>query len=139
MLPAEGHLTERLAGLRQMIQHLQRGNIERIEGLQKDFSRLPAEAKARTAKELQARYKEMKLDQRLERLDAAVAENERRIRQITRQSQEYTAAHAYRKLADLLQEAQKLQKHNSRLFALIDRTQKKLITLTRHAHSETKR
>jgi hypothetical protein len=55
-----------------------------------------------------------------------VAENERRIRDLTRSAQGYTASHEHRKLYEALEEAAKLQKHNSRLFRAIERTQEKL-------------
>lgn len=133
MLPAEGYLTQRLAKLREKLYHSERGNIERIEGLEKEFSKLPSNAKAKAGKELAARYKELKFDQRLDRLDQVVAENEKRIRQITAQAQEYLAAHAYQKLTELLKAAQNLQKHNSRIFKLITRTESRLAVLARQA------
>ena len=74
-------------------------------------------------------HKQLAVDTRLERLDEAVAETERRIVELTRQAQDYLAAHDYRKLHDVLQSAQKIQKHNSRLFKLIEGTEKQLATL----------
>ena len=65
-------------------------------------------------------------DNRLQRLDRAVAENERRIYQLTREAQKYTAQSNPQKLHDAVRSAEKLQRHNSRLFEIIVRTEGKL-------------
>ena len=68
-----------------------------------------------------------------ERLDRAVAENERRIRDLTRQAEADAQAGNYKALADVLNAASKLQRHNARLFKLIDRTEARLMTAARQA------
>lgn len=93
MLPVEGWLTERMARLREKAHLVRKGHIARIEDIQGHISSLPPIAKRNAARELAARYKELKLDQRLERLDKAVAENERRIRELARQAQAYVIRH----------------------------------------------
>jgi hypothetical protein len=102
------------------------GQLARIDALRHLMDRLPPEAKKKASTELAERYEELKLDTRLERLDAAVAENERRIRDLTRQAEEAVARYDYRKLAELLEAAENLQAHNAKLFKIIDRTEEKL-------------
>lgn len=126
MLPAEGWLTERLARVREKVYRVRDGNIARIEELRHIFKNLPQEAKKKASEELVASYKELGLDVRMERLDRAVAANEKRIRELTQQAQVLLAAHDYRRLHDLLKAAQKLQKHNSRLFRIMNRTEARL-------------
>ena len=75
-------------------------------------------------------------DTRLERLDKAVAENERRIRDLTGQAQKYTANYDYRKLTDTIKAAEKLQHHNSKLFKIIDRTEGKLSAIAKKIAKE---
>lgn len=138
MLPAEGWLTERMARLRAKAHQIRNGHIARVEETRDAFSKLPASAKKKAAAELTARYDQMAgIDERLERLDKAVAENERRIRDITKASEEALAAGDYPKLHDLLKAAEKLQKHNSRLFKLIDRSESRLSTAAKHVAKGT--
>ena len=126
MLPAEGWLAERMARLRAKAHLMRKGHIARIEGLRKEFGKLPPQAKAKVAKELAARYKELKIDARIERLDKAVAENERRIRQLTRRAQAHVQAHEHQDLVHVLDAASKLQAHNAKLLKIIERTEAKL-------------
>ncbi len=127
MLPAEGWLTERLARLREKAHLMQRGHIARIEEIQGDISRLPPNAKRKAASELSARYRELKLDLRIERLDKAAAVNERRVRELTKQAQAYLAEHNHKKLVDVLSAAKELQGHNARLLKTISRTEARLL------------
>jgi hypothetical protein len=128
MLPAEGWLTERLARLREKAYRVKEGHVARIETIQHLVRDLPPAAKRKAAEELAACYKELRFDVRLERLDGAVAVCERRIRDLTQQAQVHLAAHDYRALHDDLEAATKLQKHNSRLFKIINRTEARLAT-----------
>lgn len=123
ILPAEGWLTERMARLRAKAHLVRQGHLARIEEIQAQISQLPAKAKRKAAQELTARYKELNLDQRLERLDKAVAENEQRIRNLTRQAQSYLDSNNFKALSGVLDAASKLQRHNEKLFKLIDRTE----------------
>jgi len=133
MLPAEGWLTERMARLREKAHHARQGHAARIRELETEIAKLPAEARAKAARELAARYNELNLDRRLERLDKAVAENERRIRKLTRQAEADLQACDYKALVGVLEAASKLQRHNARLFRLIDRTEARLLAAARQA------
>jgi hypothetical protein len=137
MFPAEGYLTERLARLRERAHHVRKGHVARIEELREAVSKAPPEIKRKLGEELASRFKELKLDLRLERLDRACAEMERRIRQLTAGAAEALQRHDYRRVTDLLESAEKLQAHNARLFKIIDRTEKKLITISQHVAQQT--
>ena len=136
MLPAEGWLTERLARLREKSHYVRKGHLARIDELREAMGKLSAEDKKAASRELGDRYRELHLDKRLERLDSAVAENERRVRELTREAEEALARSDYRKLTDLLQAAEKLQGHNEKLLRAIDRTERKLATLAEHVAKE---
>jgi hypothetical protein len=139
MLPAEGYLTERMAELRAKAHRVRNGHIARLEETRHEFARMPTAAKKKASIELAARYKQMiGIDTRLERLDKAVAENERRIKELTRKAQEYTANHDHQKLYDCLKEAQKLQRHNSKIFKIIDRTEAKLTAIAKNVARQIK-
>lgn len=131
MLPAEGYLTERLARLREKMHTMREGHVERIEQLQAQMQSLPPEARKRAEQELVASYKELDLDRRLERLDAAVAFNEQQIRDLTRKAQEYATTYDHARLSQVLEQARALQKHNSKLFKTIDRTEGRLLAAAR--------
>lgn len=132
MLPAEGYLTERMAQLRAKAHQIRNGHIARLDETRHVFATLPTPAKKKAAAELAAGYDQMiGIDTQLERLDKAVAENERRIRELTQKAQGHATQYDYRGLVDCLQHAQKLQKHNTRLFKIIARTKAKLTSLAR--------
>jgi len=127
MLPAEGYLTERMAQLRAKAHQIRNGHIARLEETRQVFAGLPASAKKKASAELAARYKQtIGIDTRLERLDRAVTENERRICELTKLAQRYTANYDHKNLDGCLKAAEKLQHHNSRLFKIIERTEGKL-------------
>lgn len=139
MLPAEGYLTERMAQLRAKAYQVRNGHIARLEETKQIFSDMPVSAKKKPSGELAARYNQLVgIDTRLERLDSAVAGNERRIRELTSQAQQYTANYDFRKLTDCLKAAENLQKHNSQLFKLIGQTENKLSAIARKIASEVK-
>ena len=133
MLPAEGWLTQRLAQLRAKAHRLRNGHVARIDEIRHVISKLPVEAKKKASQELIARYRQLQLDRRMERLDNAVAANEKRIRELTQLAQQCLARHDHQRLHDILKDAQKLQKHNSRLFKLIESTEKRLATIANQA------
>lgn len=137
VLPAEGWLTERLAKLRAKAHLIRHGNAARIDELRHLVDRLPPESRKKAERELADRYTELHIEKRLERLDAAVAENERRIRDLTREAEHALAQYDYRRMAELLEQAQKLQAHNTKLFAIIDRTEQKLARITQIVCKET--
>ena len=117
----------------QLYRAVHAGHLQRIEELRAEISKLPPEAQHKAGQELAARYKEFKFDLRLERLDRAVAENERRIRELTQQAETYVQQHEYRKLTDVLAAAGKLQKHNAGLLRTIERTEQRLLKAARDA------
>lgn len=127
MLPAEGYLTERMAQLRAKAHRVRNGHIARLEETQQIYAKLPVSVKKKAAAEMAAGYKELVgIDTRLERLDKAVAQNELTIRQLTMDAERFTANYEHQKLHDCIKRAEKLQKHNSHLFKVIERTEKKL-------------
>jgi len=132
MLPAEGYLTERMTRLRAKAHQIRNGHIARLEETRHVFARLPTPAKKKAAAELAAGYDQIiGIDTRFERLDKAVAENERRIRELTQKAQERATQYDHKGLVDCLKHAEKLQKHNSRLFKIIARTEAKLTSLAK--------
>ena len=139
MLPAQGYLTERMAQLRAKAHQLRNGHIARLAETKQAFAKLPTSAKRKAAAELAARYDQMVgIDDRLERLDHAVAENEKRIRELTAKAQEYTAKHDHQQLYHTLKAAEKLQHHNSKLFKIIEWTEHRLSTIAKAVAKEVK-
>jgi hypothetical protein len=139
MLPAEGYLTERMAQLRAKAHQIRNGHIARLDETRHAFATLPTPAKKKAAAELAGGYNQIiGIDTRLERLDRAVAENERRIRELTQKAQECATRYDHKGLVDCLKHAERLQKHNSRLFKIIERTEAKLTTLVRQIAARAK-
>jgi len=139
MLPAQGYLTERMAQLRTRAHQVRNGHIARLEETKQAFAKLPNSVRKKAAAELAARYNQMVgIDDRLERLDHAVAENEKRIRELTQKAQEYTAKHDHQQLYHTLKTAEKLQHHNSKLFKIIERTEHKLSAIAKAVVKEVK-
>jgi uncharacterized small protein (DUF1192 family) len=127
ILPAEGWLTQRMAQLRAKAHRIRNGHIARLKETRHLVAELPASAKKKISADLAGRYKHIiGIDTRLQRLDRAVAEIERRIYQLTREAEKYTAQSNPKKLHDSIKAAEKLQRHNSRLFKIIVRTEDKL-------------
>ena len=139
MLPAEGYLTERMANLRAKAHKVKNGHIVRLEETRRVFAKLPTSARKKAVAELAARYKQIiGIDTRLERLDKVVAENERKIRDLTRKAQTYAARYDYKKLYETIKAAEKLQHHNSKLFKIINRTENKLSATAKKVATEVK-
>ncbi len=139
MLPAQGYLTERMAQLRAKAHQIRNGHIARLEETRHVLGKLPTPAKKKAAAELAAGYHQIiGIDTRLERLDRAVAENERRIRGLTQKAQRHTTQYDYRGLVDCLQRAERLQKHNTRLFKIIERTEAKLTAVAQQVVARTR-
>lgn len=132
ILPAEGYLTERMAQLRAKAHQIRNGHIARLEETRHVFARLPTSTKKKAAAELAAGYNQVVgLDTRLERLDKAVAENEKRIRELTKKAQERALKYDHRGIVDCLKDAERLQKHNSGLFKTIESTEARLTALAK--------
>lgn len=131
VLPAEGWLTERMARLRERDHALRNGHLQRIDELRHLMDKLPSDARKRAADELSARYHEQKLEKRIERLDGAVAEAERRVKQLTAEAEQAAARYDYRRFNELLEDAEKLQAHNQKIFKIIERSEGKLMKIAR--------
>jgi len=78
------------------------------------------------------------VETRLERLDRAVAENERRIQELTAKAQGYTSTYDHQKLYETIKAAEKLQHHNSKLIKIIERTEHKLSAIAKEVAEEVK-
>jgi len=139
MLPAEGYLTERMAQLRAKAHQIRNGHIARLAETRSIFAKMPTPAKKKASQELSARYNQLiGIDTRLERLDCSVAENEKRIKELTTQAQRYTAQYDHQKLVSCIKQAEKLQKHNTHLFKIIERTEKNLTQIAKKISREVK-
>jgi hypothetical protein len=139
MLPAQGYLTERMGQLRAKAHQVRHGHIARLEETRQVFASLPTPAKKKASAELAARYNQMVgIETRLERLDHAVAENEKRIRELTEKAKGYTARYDYEQLCQALKAAEKLQHHNSKLIKIIERTEHKLSAIAKEVAKEVK-
>lgn len=136
ILPEEGQLTARLAELRRKAHFMRRGHIVRIDQLWQVIDKLPAKARHSASRALADRYQELRLNVRMERLDQAVAENERRVRELTRQAQAWLEAGDYRQLSTVLDRATELQRHNVKLLGLVQRTEAKLLATARQVAKE---
>jgi len=133
MLPDVGWLTERLARLREKAYRMRQGHVARIEEIGALTRKLPPTAKRQLSGQLQEQYRELGIELRLERLDSAAAEAEKRIRDLTLEAERCAASYDFRRLHDALKAAEKLQEHNSSLFQTIRRTEKKLDAAARKA------
>ena len=133
MLPAEGWLTERLARLREKAYRMRQGHVARIEEIAALTGKLSPTAKKQISGQLQEQYREMGLELRLERLDRAAAEAEKRIRDLTQEAERCAASYDFRRLHDALKAAEKLQRQNTNLFQIIERTEKNLDAAARKA------
>lgn len=127
LLPAEGWLTQRMARLRAKAHRVRKGQIARLEETRHICRSLEGSAKRRIAADLVGRYQNLVgMQKRLERLDKVVAENERRIRNLTRQAERATQVYDFQRLIGLIEQASKLQGHNEKIFRAIERTERKL-------------
>jgi hypothetical protein len=139
ILPTEGWLTQRMAQLRAKAHRLRNGHIARLEETRHVFATLPVSSKKKASAELARRFNQLVgIDSRLQRLDSAVAENERRIIQLTREAQKYTTQSDPQKLSAAVRSAEKLQRHNTRLFKIITRTEDKLSRIAMQVADKTK-
>lgn len=131
LLPEQGWLTQRLSQLRETAHYARAGHLARIHELREIVNKLPPEARAKAAQELSQRYAELQLDVRVERLDRAVAEVERRIRDLMARAEACVANHEYPKVHGLLDEAARLQDHNAKLLRLIEGSEQRLLGAAR--------
>lgn len=138
VLPAEGWLTEQLARLRARAELIRNGHLAKLQELQRDLNRLPAEARESLSAELRARYQALKFDTRLERLDRSVAEAEKRVKELTAAAHDAVAKGDARRGSQLIDNANRLQKQIAQLMGFIQRDEARLAGLvTRLARGTT--
>ncbi len=133
MLPEEGWLTQRLAGLREKIEYIRRGELERVEDIAKALHQLTPEERARALDRMKKHYRESQLLVKLDQLDKAVAANEARIVNLTRHAQAYADSHDHQSLLKSLTLAEKLQKQNSQLFKWMNQVEREIEAIARKA------
>ena len=132
MLPAEGWLTERRARLREQAHLGRNGHIARRKEARDEVRHMTVPERKRASEQLAVRYRALVgIDTRLERLDHAVAECEKRIRQVTQEAEEAVARNEFPRVHKLLKYAEALQKHNSQLFKQIDQAEQVLGEIVR--------
>ena len=120
-------ITKRMAKLRARAHQMRNGHIALLAETQSKFAQLPTAVKKKAAAELALGYGQLAgIDTRLERLDKLVAQNEQRIKALTKEALRYTVNRDYPKLQNMLQAAEKLQHHNTKLIRTIERTEQKL-------------
>ena len=128
-----------MAKLRAKAHQIRNGHIARLEETRHIYAKLPRSLKKQAAAELAAAYNQMiGMDARLERLDKAVAENEKRIREATQKAQDRAIQYDHRGLVECLKGAERLQKHNSRLFKTIESTEAKLTAIAKQIAARAK-
>lgn len=138
MLPAEGWLTERMASLRAKAHGIRNGHIARLEETKHVFADMPASEKKKASARLVDEYKKMEnIDEKLQKLDTAVAEAEVRIRELIRQAEYLLANYEYKKVPDLIKAAERLQHRNTGLIKLIEGYEKQLSDIARKVVKET--
>jgi len=139
ILPAEGSLTQRMAQLRAKAHQIRNGHIARLAETNHIFAQLPTSAKKKASAKLMAGYSRMVgIDNRLERLDKAVAENEKRIRKLTQLAGAQASRYEYQGLSESLQAAEALQRHNTKLIKIITRTEGKLSAIAQKVAEEVR-
>jgi len=133
MLPAEGWLTERLSTLRGKAYRMRQGHVARIDELKEQAGVLPTAARKALSTQLRDQYRELGFELRLERLDKTAAATEKKLREITREAERAARNYDFQKLQGLLSRAEKLQKHTTNLFKIIEGTEKRLVNVARKA------
>jgi len=132
MLPVQGELTERMARLRATAHHVREGHVGRLAQMKHLYAKLSPSARKEAAARLVARYQQLVgIEERVERLDKAVATIERRIKELTGEAQARLANGQLPQVPDLLKAAEALQRHNGRLLAIIERTESRLSNVVR--------
>ena len=132
LLPAEGYLTEKMARLREKAHQIRSGHVARLKETQSLTRHLPPARLAQvSAKLITSYYAELDFEKRLERLDNAVAVNEKKIVNLLKQARICSKEYKFQQIPDLLQHAEKLQQQNEKLFKLIEHTESKLSEIAR--------
>mgnify|MGYP006287619579 CR=1 FL=1 len=126
LLPESGWLTEQLAGLRAKAHRARVGEIARIHEMDRHWRQLSPKARKVAAEQIKSAMKRIRAEQRLERLDRAVAEAEKRIAKLIAQANDALGHGDYQRVANLIGDARKLQHHVSELMTAIQRSEHKL-------------
>jgi len=130
LLPAEGYLTQRMASLRTKAHKIRSGHIARLNETKSLTKHLPPTRLAQASAKLISTYhKELDMEKRLERLDTAVATNEKKIIEMLRRARALSLAHRFKDIPDLIKQAEKLQHQNVHIFKIIERSEQKLSKL----------
>ncbi|AQT68735.1 hypothetical protein STSP2_01907 [Anaerohalosphaera lusitana] len=127
ILPKTSALTDQMARLRKQAAFVKNGQLQRIKKLRMRLMRTPPEQRAAVAANMKKAYKELKFDDRIERLDYAVAETEKRVRDCLNRSIQLLNAGDTAGLIRMLDRARRLQRHNQKLETVIERSKEKLI------------
>ena len=140
LLPAEGWLTQRMAALRKKAHQIRNGHVARLDETKDLTRKLPLPLKKKLSKDIVNRYnKIIDVDKRIERLDAMAVHNEKKIRELTQQAEQFALNYDYKGLTEIIERAKKLQDHNTKLFKTIDRMEQKLSAIAQKVINETKR
>jgi chromosome segregation ATPase len=126
-VPEEGWLTEQLAGLREKMHHLRRDHEARLRETNRRTHKLDGSARRHAAELAKDQRELLHLEKRLERLDGAVAEQEKRIRQVTEQATHALGEGDAAALLSHLRTAEQLQRHANKLLKLIARTEGEVV------------
>jgi len=129
LIPVEGQVTRRLADLRARAVLAEKGHLARLRKLTGQIPRMTPEQARIGAMQVRAAYKEAGFYRRIERLDAAAVEVERRVLQLTAQAETLARTGQIDHLHQLIQGAKKLQRQAVKLVVLIERDEAKLLTL----------
>jgi hypothetical protein len=126
IIPQSGLLTEKMAELRKKAMLIKNGSIHKVNQLSRIIENTPvAERKGFNAR-IKDIYKEINFDKRIERLDNSAAVIEKRIRRILSRSVQLLNSNDIEGLNKLLSRAKRLQDHNTKLIASIERSERRL-------------
>lgn len=126
-LPAAGWLTQKLAEFRETLKLVERGELEQIHEVQKLAKDLPPRDRRQLVVDVRRRLRVLRMAQRLDRLDGAVAELERRVQTLTRQAISDLDARNAEAIPGRLDAANRLQRQVARLLEQMERSRQRLL------------
>lgn len=129
LIPVEGQVTRRLADLRARAVLAEKGHLARLRKLTGQIPKMTPDQARIGAMQVRAAYKEAGFYRRIERLDAAAVEVERRVLQLTAQAEALARTGQVNHLHRLVDGAQQLQRQAVKLITLIERDETKLLAL----------
>jgi hypothetical protein len=127
ILPQAEALTDKMAELRRKAFLVKNGDLNKLKQLRIFLNKTPPNQRSRVLARIKETYKQLNFDQRIERLDYAVAETEKQIRETLNLSIQKINQSDIQGLNKLLKEAEKLQRHNAKLLSAIQRSENKLL------------